>query len=158
DPKKPSALLSYFFRYLDHADSEIAEDALLELTKVEYRHIPAWAKDLPADKVACWLEQPQLPTAQVRLYAVLLGNCGKDRHAALLRRLLEQAREQVESDSGGPGIDALLLGYTMLRPQEGWAYLRGILQDAKLSERVRLQARRALRFLWDAHPGLVSQE
>src|SRR5207244_1587726 len=69
EPKKSSAFLSYFFRRLDHTDHEIADDALLEFAKIDYRDVPSWAKRLPADKIAGWLEEPNLPPARVRLYA-----------------------------------------------------------------------------------------
>lgn len=154
DPKKASEFLSYFFRHLDHADSEIAEDALLEFAKIDYRDVPPWAKRLPADKIAAWLEQPNLSAAQVRLYAPLLGDCGADRHAALLRRLLGRAQTQ----EGDQGLDGLLLGYTILRPKEGWAYLRGILRQAETPFMVRYLALRATRFLWGTRQGLVNKE
>jgi hypothetical protein len=154
DPKKTPEFLSYFFRHLDHADSEIAKDALLEFAKIDYRDVPPWAKRLPADKIAGWLEQWNVSAARVRLYAPLLGDCGADRHAALLRRLAERARKQ----EGDQGLDGLLLGYTILRPKEGWAYLRGILGDAKAPFRVRFQALRAVRFLWGARQGIICQE
>jgi hypothetical protein len=153
-PKVSSSFLSYFFRHLDHDDPAIAEDALLEFAKIDYRDVPAWAKTLPADKIARWLEQPGLPPARLRLYAPLLGDCGTDRHAALFRRLLDQARKQEQT----PGIDGLLLGYTILRPKEGWAYLKGILAEPALPFLVRYQGLSALRFLWGARPGVVSKK
>jgi hypothetical protein len=154
DPKKSSEFLSYFFRHLDHADREIADDALLEFAKIDYRDVPSWAKRLPADKLAGWLEQPNLAPARVRLYAPLLGDCGADRHAVLLRRLIERARKQ----EGDHALDGLLLGYTILRPKEGWAYLRATLGDAESSFMIRFHALRAIRFLWGARHGVVRQE
>jgi hypothetical protein len=154
DPKKSSAFLSYFFRHLDHADREIADDALLEFARIDYRDVPSWAKGLPADKIAGWLEQPNLLPARVRLYAPLLGDCGGDRHAALLRRMLDQARKQ----EGDRGVDGLFLGYTILRPREGWAYLQTILGDPESPFHFRFQGLRATRFLWGARQGVVSKE
>jgi hypothetical protein len=153
-PKRKSEFLSYFFRHLDHADPEIANDALLEFAKIDYRDVPPWAKQLPPDRIAGWLEQPNLPLARVRLYAPLLGDCGTDRHAAVLRRMLERARKQ----EGDHGLDGLLLGYTILRPKEGWVYLRGILGEAKSPFMVRFSALRTIRFLWGARQGLVSKD
>jgi hypothetical protein len=154
DRKKSSEFLSNFFGHLDDPDLEIADDALLEFAKIDYRDVPPWAGRLPADKIAGWLEQPNVPPARVRLYAPLLGDCGADRHAALRRRLIERARKQ----QGHQALDGLLLGYTILRPKEGWACLRGILGEAGSPFGVRFQALRALRFLWGARPGLIRQE
>lgn len=154
DPKKTSEFLSYFFRHLDHANSQIADDALMEFAKIDYRNVPPWAKQLPADKLARWLEQPNLPAARVRLYASLLGDCGDARQAALLRRLLDQARTQ-DKDLG---MDDLLFGYTVLRPKEGWAYLRRVLGDAKAPFVARYGALKAIRFLWGARPDLVTPD
>jgi len=157
DPKNSSALLSYFFRHLDHADTEIADDAWLEFARFGSQYAPSWAKNLPADKIARWLEQPNLPAARVHLYALLLGDCGTDRHADLLRRLLDQARKQSEREED-KGLGGLFLGYTLLRPKEGWACFRDILGDARSPFRLRLQALDALRFLEVTRPGTVSKE
>jgi hypothetical protein len=154
DRKKSSEFLSYFFRHLDHRDRAIADDALQEFARIDYRNVPVWARRLPADKLAGWLEQRNVPPARVRLYAPLLGDCGADRHAALLRHLIEQGRKQ----EGDRGLDGLLLGYTILRPRAGWAYVRGILGEAESPFAIRFQALRALRFIWGARPGLVRQE
>lgn len=154
DPKKTSEFLSYFFRHLDHADSAIAEDALLEFAKIDYRNVPSWAKSLPAEKIAGWLEQPNLSAARVRLYAPLLGDCGTARHAALVLRLIERAQKQ-ERDQG---LDGLLLGYTLLRPKEGWAHLRSILGEPALAFSVRYEAFKAIRILGGARQGVVKHE
>jgi hypothetical protein len=154
EPKKSSEFLSYFFRHLDHTDPVIANDALLEFAKIDYRDVPSWAKGLPAEKIASWLEKPNLPPARIRLYAPLLGDCGGERHADLLRRLLEQARKR----DGDQGIDGLLLGYTILRPKEGWAYLREILAEPSSPFLVRFSAVGTIRFLWGAREGLIAKE
>jgi hypothetical protein len=154
DPKKSSEFLSYFFRHLEHPDPTIADDALLEFAKIDYRDVPRWARGLPADKLARWLEQPKLAAARVRLYAPLLGDCGSATHGALLCRLLDRARNAGEAQA----IDGLLLGYAVLRPKEGWAYLKDILAKTNLPFQDRFGALRALRFLWGARPGLVSTD
>ena len=154
DPKDSVHFLSYFFDHLNDADPAIADDALLEFAKIDYRIVPAWAKKLPAEKLAGWLKRPNLSTARVRLYAALLGDCGADRDADLLRQLLDRARKQEQYDA----IDGLLLGYTILRPKEGWAYLRDLLAQPESPAALRLAGIRVLRFLGGARQGLVSKE
>lgn len=90
DRKDHGAALRYFFRHLEHKDRDIADDALQEFGRADPCAIQAIAKDLPADRLAEWLKQPQLTAERIHLYATLLGQCGTAAHAQLLRRLLEK--------------------------------------------------------------------
>ena len=55
------------------------------------------------------------------------------------------------------GIDGVLAGYTMLKPKEGWAHIRGVLGDGKKEFMFRYAALRAVRFFWEWRPDVVSQ-
>jgi hypothetical protein len=57
----------------------------------------------------------------------------------------------------GSGIDGILTGYIMLRPKEGWARMRRILQDPNEDFASRYAALRAIRFFWDLRPELVAR-
>ncbi len=148
--------LVYFFRHLDHPDREVAGDAVLEFARADYRDVRPLARTFPADHLARLLKDPRqyedsrLTWARVRLYATLLGDCGTAQHAELLRTMLAEQSNRAQ-------LDGLLVGYTLLRPNEGTALLRGFLTQEKSRFMVRHAALRALRFLWDFRPDRVDR-
>jgi hypothetical protein len=151
--KDVSKRLRFFFDYLDNAEVEIANDAYKEFGNADYKDYREMAKDLPADKIAKWLQDPATPAFRHGLYASMLGHCGSDKHAEALRKLLDDAQKQAST-----GVDGLLAGYTMLKPKEGWAYIRDILKNSKKEFMLRYAALRAIRFLWNSRPDLVPEK
>jgi hypothetical protein len=143
--------LRFFFDYLDSPDLEISNDAYKEFGNADYKDYKDMAKELPAERVAGWLKDEKTPAFRYGLYASMLGHCGKPEHAELLRKMLDDPAKRL-----GSGVDGMLAGYIMLKPKEGWAYTYDILKDAKKEFMVRYAALRAVRFLWDSRPDLVS--
>jgi len=144
--------LRFFFDYLDNPDLEISNDAYKEFGNADYKDYKDMAKDLPAERVAKWLKDEKTPAFRYGLYASMLGHCGKEEHAKLLRDLLDDPAKRL-----GSGVDGMLAGYVMLKPKEGWAYTRDILKDGSKEFMVRYAALRAVRFLWDSRPDLIAQ-
>lgn len=144
--------LKYFFDYLDNADVEVSNDAYREFANADYKDIRPMAKDLPAEKVAKWLQDPKTPAFRFGLYASMLGHCGKPEQAGVLREMLDNPDKRATS-----GVDGILAGYTMLKPKEGWEHLRGILSDPSRDFTTRYAALRSVRFLWDNRPDIVTK-
>jgi hypothetical protein len=144
--------LKYFFDFLDNSDLEISNDAYKEFGNADYKDYRELAKHLPADKIQKWLQDTETPTFRYGLYASMLGHCGSDRHSEFLRKLLDDPQKRLTS-----GVDGILAGYIMLKPREGWAYLRGTLADPAKEFMQRYAALRTVRFLWDSRPDLVDQ-
>jgi hypothetical protein len=144
--------LRYFFDYLDNPDLEISNDAYKEFGNADYKDYRDMAAKLPPDKIAQWLTDPDTPNFRFGLYASMLGHCGSDKHAAVLRKLLDDPKRL------SAGMDGVLAGYTMLKPTEGWAYLRDILKDPSKEFIVRYSALRAVRFLHDSRPDVVPEK
>src|SRR5262249_39272230 len=101
--------LRFFFDYLDNADAEISNDALKEFGKADYADYKDMAKTLPPDKIAGWLTAKETQPFRYGLYASLLGHCGKEKHAEVLRKMLDD-KEKLP----GAGVDGIMAGYTML--------------------------------------------
>jgi hypothetical protein len=144
--------LRFFFDYLDNPDLEISNDAYKEFGNADYKDYKDMAKDLPAERVAKWLKDEKTPAFRYGLYASMLGHCGKEEHAKLLRELLDDPAKRL-----GSGVDGMLAGYVMLKPKDGWAYTRDLLKDGTKEFMVRYAALRAVRFLWDSRPDLITQ-
>ncbi len=149
-----AARLRYCFEYLNDREPEIALDAYREFAVAHYNDYRDLARKLPADRIAGWLEDPKTPPYRFGLYASLLGHCGSGRHAKVYRRLLESKQEQPDRS-----IHGLLVGYTLLKPNEGWAYLRDhILGRPELHVSRRNAGLRAVRFLWETRPDVVPRK
>lgn len=148
--KNVSTRLRFFFDYLDNADLEIANDAYNEFAMADYKDYRDMAKELPPDKIAKWLQDPSTPYRH-GLYASMLGHCGTAKHAEILKKLLADAQKQVSA-----GLDGMFAGYIMLQPKEGWSYLTDILKDPKKEFMVRYAGLRAVRFLWNSRPDIIS--
>ena len=151
--KDVGSRLRFFFDYLDNADLEISNDAYKEFGNADYKDYRDMAKALPADKIAKWLQDAETPAFRYGLYASMLGHCGNEKHAELLRKMLEDPQKRLNS-----GVDGILAGYIMLKPKEGWAFAREILKDPAKEFMLRYAALRATRFIWDSRPDLVDKK
>jgi hypothetical protein len=151
--KKPNERLRFFFDYLDNADPEISNDAYKEFGNADYKDYRDMARSLPADTISGWLQSKATPSFRYGLYASMLGHCGKPQHAAVLRGLLEDPEKPATS-----GVDGILAGYVMLKPEEGWKYVSDILKDPKKDFMLRYAALRAARFFRDSRPDVVANK
>jgi hypothetical protein len=145
--------LRFFFDYLDNADMEIANDAYKEFGYADYKDYREMAKKLPAEKIAAWIQDPETPAFRLGLYASMLGHCGTEKDAELLRKMLDDSQKRLTS-----GIDGIMAGYTLLKPKEGWAYIRAILKDPSKEITLRYAALRAARFFWNSRPDVVDKK
>jgi hypothetical protein len=151
--KPVSDRLKFFFEYLDNADNEISNDAYKEFGNSDYKDFRAMAKDLPSDRVMKWLKSPDTPSFRIGLYASMLGHCGKEADAGVLKTLLDDPERKA-----GSGVDGIMAGYAMLKPKEGWNYIGSVLKNTKEEFMFRYAALRAVRFLHDYRTDVVSRK
>ncbi len=144
--------LRFYFDFLDNKEVEISNDAYKEFGNADYKDYREMAKHLPADKIAVWLQDPSTPAFRFGLYASMLGHCGNDHHAQLLRKMLNDSKQI----SGG--VEGIMAGYTMLKPREGWEYLLSILKDPGKEFMLRYSALRAVRFFYDSRPDVIDKK
>jgi hypothetical protein len=145
--------LRFFFDWLDNPDIEISNDAYKEFGNASYEDYRGMAKDLPADKIAKWLEDPNTPSFRYGLYASMLGHSGAAKHADLLRKMLDDPQKRVST-----GVDGIMAGYALLKPKEGWTYIRGVLGDPKKEFMFRYAALRSVRFFWESRPDVIDKK
>jgi hypothetical protein len=151
--KDLNARLTYYFNYLDDKEIEISNDAYKEFGNADYKDYRDMAKGLPPDKIAKWLQDPNTPAYRYGLYASMLGHCGKEKHAEILKKMLDDPTKQASS-----GIDGILAGYAMLKPKEGWQQVHDILKNPKKEFMLRYAALRAARFFHDSRPDVVKKK
>lgn len=116
--------LLYFFKYLDADDLDIANDAFLEFANADYTAIRPVASKLSPDTLVKWLLDPNTPVSRFGLYGSLLGHCGTQKHAAVLRQMIDDPKKRF-----GTGLDGMMAGYVMLDRDAGWAYLKHLFND-----------------------------
>jgi hypothetical protein len=145
--------LRFYFDYLDNKDLEISGDAYKEFAAADYKDYRDMARDLPADKIAKWLEDPSTPGFRYGLYASMLGHCGHEKDAELLRKMLDDPQKRV-----GSGVDGILAGYAMLKPKDGIAYIKSLLVDSKKEFMLRYATLRAIRFFWDFRTDIADKK
>jgi len=142
--------LRYFFDYLDHEELSVSTDAYWEFANADYKDFEPLARKLRAgkdkdkvlDKVRGWLKDPETPALRLGLYASILGHCGTEKDAAVLRAVLDDSERRQ-----GSGIDGILAAYVLLKPKDGWKYLQDALKNTKEDFLFRYNALKASRFL-----------
>lgn len=105
--------LEYFARFLEHADSLVAEDAYLEFAHAPFDDVVAVADRLPLARMRAWLVDPNVPPHRKGFYGLALGlarDPGERRtNAELLRKLICAPDDDFRS-----GFDGILGGYLLL--------------------------------------------
>jgi hypothetical protein len=151
--KDASTRLSYFFKFLDATEVDVSQDAFMEFAASDYKDYRHLAEKLSPESIAKWLQDEGTPVSRFGLYGSMLGHCGKTEHADVLRRILEDKDKRLLS-----GVDGILAGYIMLRPKEGWEYLRRTLSEKEKDFMQRYAALRTARFFWEFRPDVISQK
>jgi hypothetical protein len=146
-PKDRTEELLFFFRYLDHADPAVAADAYLEFAKSKDADVGRVARQLSPDKLRRLLQNEKTPPERLGLLAFLLGSCGGEKDAELLRSLIA-----TPSPRTAGGLDGLLAGYIQLKPQEGWKLAQSVLADEKRRFEDRYSVVRMVEFQHGAMP------
>jgi hypothetical protein len=122
--------LRFFFDYLDHDESEIANDAYKEFALADYKDVRKFASKIntsQVEKVVKWLKDEKTPGFRYGLYASIIGHAGGKKEAKLIRSMLDNR----ESRLTGTGLDGMLAAYIMLEPKEGWKYLHQLMTNTK---------------------------
>jgi hypothetical protein len=145
--------LRYAFDFLNSSEVEVAMDAYREFAKADYKDYKDIAKKLPAATIAGWLTDPKTPPYRYGLYASLLGHCGNEEHAKLLRGMIDDPEKRK-----GSGLHGLMASYVMLKPKEGWSMLKELVQAKDKPFLVRYSGLQTMRFIWDNRPELIAAD
>ena len=133
--------LLYFFRFLDHPDKVVAQDAYMEFVKASDREVADAGRYLSATKLRAWIRDPNTPAERLGLFAFLLGSCGSKEDVAWFESALANP-----SGRTAEAYDGILSGYIRLRPKEGWTLAVKLLREGRATLPIRLSAIRTLRF------------
>lgn len=139
--KERTQALLHYFRFLDHPDEIIAQDAFFEFARSSDKEVGQVAKQLQPEKLRALLENPKTRPERLGLFAFMLGACGTHADADYLRGLIEKPTDRTYE-----GLDGILSGYISLRPQQGWQLTASLLADPNTKFPQRLAAFRTVRF------------
>ena len=160
----PTERLTYYVRFLEHPDQLVSNDAYAEFANAPYKDITPLADSMPREKLRKWIVDPDTPVTRLGLYGLLLGLCGQEADAALMKsKILER------SDDFRLGIDGVISGFLLLTGAEGL----GVIDDSKLKNATWIDdqgnektvpfsetyaAMQALRFMWTYGEGRIEKE
>jgi hypothetical protein len=145
--------LLYCSAFLTHKESAIADDAYLEFSNSEEGTITQVAANFSPVPLRLMLRNDETPSHRIDLYAFLLGHCGTNEDAVRLRRMAEKRiKKQGVAEAG------ILKGFTLLKPVEGWSYVRELGKKSDLPFLVRYRALNTARFFFTTRPGVVSRK
>jgi hypothetical protein len=156
-PSKETATserLKYFVKFLEYPDPLVANDAYAEFANAPYKDIAPLADTFPRDDLRKWLTDPDTPATRLGLYGLMLGLCGNDEDAELMRQKITEPTEDFRL-----GIDGIMAGYLLLVGEDGLQLIEDTkLKSADIPFSETYAGMQALRFLWTYAPERVEKE
>ena len=153
--------LCFFVRYLEHPDTTIANDAYGEFANAPYEDIVAIRDTLPRTRLRQWVFDSRIDRSVIEtrlgLYGMLLGLCGNQSDASLLKRVIVD--DWKSDDDFRLGIDGMIGGYLLLTGEDGLEIIeRTKLTNPDVSFAETYAGMQALRFAWTYGDGVIKPE
>jgi len=114
-PEKGADRLAFFMGHLEDEDDTLTRDAYDEFAVAPYEDVKNLADRMDAGRLLGWIENPKIPANRRRLYATMLGVCGKPADAERIAAILEGKGLAAEQPEIRNGLDALIACYVALR-------------------------------------------
>lgn len=153
DPQAPpERSLPYYFRFLESSNPEIAADAFEVFAQAGAPELKAGAMALPVEQVRAGLQNPDLSIAVQGIYSLLLGYCGDESDAPLMKELILE-----QSDLFRVGLERMIQGYLLLSRDRGLDILdEHKLRNKQVTFSETFAAMQALRFMWHHGEGRIA--
>lgn len=149
------SVLRYCLAYLDHPDEAVRTEAHNVFLSATNEEIGSAAGEANPAKLRRWLRDPRTGRELWGLYALMLGHCGNAQDGPVFRALL---RKETVRPIDWRHIEGTLIGYTLVDRKKGWATIREQFEHPGQDYERRWAALRAVRFLHDSRPGLISEK
>jgi len=118
-PEKGPDRLAFFQEHLEDADDSLARDAYDEFAISPYADVKGLKDRMDPDRLLGWIEDPKVQANRRRLYATMLGVCGRPADAERIAAILAGQDLPVDKAEVRSGLDALIACYVTLRGAEG---------------------------------------
>jgi hypothetical protein len=150
----PTKRLSYFLKFLEFSDPTIGNDAFGEFGNAAFKDIALLSKEFPREKLRKWLNSPDTQQSRLGLYGMMLGLCGDESDAQLLKAKIIEPTQDLRL-----GIDGMMAGYLLLTGEKGLA----VIEETKLANKKvpfseTYSGMQALRFMWSYGEGRIPPE
>ncbi|TXT38085.1 MAG: hypothetical protein FD138_476 [Planctomycetota bacterium] len=154
-PESPTTKrLEYFLKFLEYSDQLVSNDAYGEFANAPYEDIVKIKDKMDREKIRKWVATSETSPTRLGLYGLLLGLCGNDKDALLMRAKIEE-----ETQDFRLGIDGLISGYLLLTGEKGLEVIdKSKLSNKKAPFSETYAAMQALRFMWTYGNGRISKE
>jgi hypothetical protein len=129
--------IGFFFKYLNHANDDIARDAYMEVSTPSFKDVASAKKHYDPDLVQKMLRDPKTQPYKFGLLGILTGVCGRKEDAEVLRTMIVDKDKRPYS-----GMDGLIAGYCLLEPEKGLAMVLDFLSNPEVDFNVRYAALR----------------
>lgn len=146
-PKEPLVKrLEFYLGYLEFPDDLVANDAYGEFANAPFVEIRKLKDKFPRERVRKWVANPKTAVTRLGLYGLLLGLCGNEDDAEVMKSRITESTEDFRL-----GIDGIMAGYLLLTGEEGLE----VLEETKLKQGVKVPfsetyaAMQAVRFAWN---------
>jgi hypothetical protein len=151
----PAERLTYYAKYLEHANPLVAEDAYLEFGHASYDEVAQVADRLPYAAMRQWIVDPIVPEVRKGFYGLALGLAENDRDRHANVRVLQDLID-APADDFRAGYDGILGGYLVLTGPEGLARIdEKLLANRQARPGDLRHAATALRFLQEFGHGAI---
>ncbi len=164
--------LEYFLPYLEHEDTQIANDAYSEFGNTPYEFVKKASSNYDPKRIRTFLTDDKVQQSRRGLYGLMLGLNGRPEEAKLLRSIIVDPNTEYRL-----GINGVMGGYLLLEREKAL----DLLDRTKLTTRILVDAdgkpildatgkeqplpfsetfaaMEALRFLWQHEPDLIPKE
>jgi len=143
--------LKYFVKFLEYPDAMVSGDAYGEFANAPYKEMAPIKDAFPREDLRKWLTSTTTPKTRMGLYGLMLGLCGTEEDAQLLKTIIEEPTQDYRL-----GIDGIMAGYLLLTGEAGLP----LIEDSKLRNTDAVFSEtyagmQALRFLWTYSPETV---
>ena len=156
DPKRPTVeRLEYYLRFLESPDQMISNDAYGEFANAPWEEIVKVQEQFDREKLRRWVMSPDTHPTRLGLYGLLLGLCGNEDDAAMMRKKIEAPEEM----GFQVGMDGVTCGYLLLTGETGLELIERTKIKPKTATADETHAGiRAIRFMWDYGQERISKE
>ena len=112
-PTDGSRLL-FFQEHLEDEDEMLSRDSYDEFANASYADLIAMKDKMHHEKLIAWIQNPDVPATRRRLYFTMLGVCGTEKDAPLLKQMMESSDRKDKA-----GLDAMIACYLLLTKEPG---------------------------------------
>jgi hypothetical protein len=113
-PKEGTERLVFFQNHLEDEDEMLARDAYDEFARAPYAQVKSLKEKIDVEQVVGWIKNPEIPASRRRLYLVMLGVAGDEKHLPMLEEFMKSSDRKSKS-----GLDALVACYLTLKGEAG---------------------------------------